>query len=124
MIAVPIVDVDADANACAGAGDGEALVADMVTMPPTNLRDPKIDCLIHGEEDRLDQLKYSRENAHYNKIFMFKSETSSKNNFRKRHFPRRMRTYLCSTERETRRRTDVELALTSMHWMKRPPAVA
>lgn len=52
-----VADVGVDANACADADDGVALVADMaMTVPRLNRHDPKIDYLIHDEDDQLDPL--------------------------------------------------------------------
>lgn len=56
---LPVADADVDANAYVDADDGVIPVVDtVIAVPQLSQPDPKIDYLVHGEDDQLDQLLF------------------------------------------------------------------
>lgn len=54
---LPVAGVDVDANACVDVDDGVTPVADtVIVVQQLSQPDPKIDYLVHDEDDQLDQL--------------------------------------------------------------------
>lgn len=56
-VQLPVVGVDVDASVYADVGDDAIPVADMAkAVPQLGQHDPRIDYLVHDEDDQLDQL--------------------------------------------------------------------